>query len=160
MKRTIVLLLVVAIMIVFSVSLAAQPFMGGEQMGRRGIMGPSPTRIYSLLKEKQKDFNITDSQLEQIKNITFALEEKLIPLESKSKLHRLELKKLLMMEKKDYKKISEILSQISANRSAVFIEGMKTKDMIDGILTPEQRDAIKEARQNRFKDRMLPRELR
>ena len=149
----------VLVMMVFSMTLAAQPFMG-ERRGRHGMTGPSPTRIYALLKEKQRDFNITDSQLEQIKNHVFALEEKLIPLESKNKLHQLELKKLLMNEKKDYKKISEVFSQISANRQAIFIEGMKAKDVIHSILTPEQRDAIKEARQNRFRDRMSPRQER
>jgi Spy/CpxP family protein refolding chaperone len=136
--------------------LAAQPFMGKQRGGHR-MMKPSPTKIYTMLKAKQKDFNITDKQLEQIKTKVFALEEKIIPIESKNRLHHLELKKLLMNEKKDYGKISALLSKLSDNHHSIFIEGLKTKDAIDSILTPQQRDAIKEAIQNRPKKRMFPR---
>jgi Spy/CpxP family protein refolding chaperone len=158
MKRTKHLFTAVLAIMVFSMVLAAQPFMG-KRMGGRRMMKPSPTKIYMMLKAKQKDFNITDNQLEQIKNKVFALEEKSIPIESKNKLHRLELKKLMMNEKKDYGKISALLSKMSDNRQAIFIERLKTKDAINSILTPQQRDAIKEARQNRFKNknRMFPR---
>lgn len=159
MKKTKQLFTAVLVIMVFSMALAAQPFMG-KRMGGHRMMKPSPTKIYMMLKAKQKNFNITDNQLEQIKNKVFALEEKIIPMESKNKLHRLELKKLMMDERKDYEKISALLSKISDNRQAIFIEGMKTKDAIDSILTPEQRDAIKEARQNRFKNRMFPRKGR
>jgi Spy/CpxP family protein refolding chaperone len=156
MKLTKQFLTAVIVVMVFSMALAAQPFMG-KRMGGHRMMKPSPTKIYMMLKAKQKDFNITDNQLEQIKNKVFALEEKIIPIESKNRLHRLELKKLMMNEKKDYEKISALLSKISDNRQVIFIEGMKTKDAIDGILTPQQRDAIKEAKQNRFKNRVFPR---
>lgn len=155
MKRTKHLLTAVFVIMVFSMALAAQPFMG-ERMGGHRMMKPSPTKIYMMLKAKQKDFNITDNQLEQIKTKVFALEEKIIPIESKNRLHHLELKKLMMNEKKDYEKIRAVLSKISDNHHAIFIEGMKTKDAIDTILTPEQHDAIKEAMQNRFKDRVFP----
>ena len=156
MKRTKQLLTAVSVMMVFSMALAAQPFMG-KRMGGRRMMRPSPTKIYMMFKANQKDFNITDSQLEQIKNKVFALEEKIIPIESKNSLHRLELKKLLMNEKKDYGKISAVLSKISANRQAIFVERLKTKDAIRSILTPGQRDALKEARKNRLKKRPFPR---
>jgi len=149
------LITAISIMMVFSLALAAQPFMG-ERMGDGPMMRPSLTKIYMMLKEKQKDFNITDNQLDQIKTKVFALEEKIIPIESKNKLHHLELKKLMMNEKKDYEKISAVLSKISDNRRTIMIEGMKTKDDIDGILTPEQHDAIKKAMQKRFKDRGFP----
>lgn len=152
MKWTKPLLTAISIMMVFSLVLAAQPFMG-EQMGHRPMMQPSLTRVYMMLKAKQKDFNISDKQLDQIKTKAFAFEEKIIPIESKNKLHRLELKKLMTAEKKDYEKISTVLAKISENRRTIMIEGMKAKDAIDGILTPGQRDAIKEAMQKRFKDR-------
>ena len=155
MKRTKHLLTAVFVIMAVSMALAAQPFMG-ERMGGHRMMKPSPTKIYMMLKAKQKVFNITDKQLEQIKTKVFALEEKIIPIESKNRLHRLELKKLLMNEKKDYGKISALLSKISNNHHSIFIEGLKTKDAIDSILTPQQRDAIKEARLNRFKDRVFP----
>jgi Spy/CpxP family protein refolding chaperone len=157
MNRTMVLFFVVVVMVVFSVSVTARPFMG-KQIARHGMMepGPSPLGIYTLLKAKQKDFNIKDNQLEQIKNSAFALEEKIVTLESKNRLYHLELQKLLMTEKKDYKKISDVLSQLSANRNAIFVERMKSKDTIDSILTPEQQDSIKEAMQKRFKDRRPP----
>jgi Spy/CpxP family protein refolding chaperone len=155
MKWTKQLLTVVFVIMVFSMALTAQPFMG-KPMGHGPMMGPPLTEIYTMLKAKQKDFNITDNQLEQIKTKVFALEEKIIPIESKNRLHHLELKKLLMNEKKDYGKISALLSKMSDNRQAIMIERMKTKDAIDSILTPQQRDAIKEAKQKRFKDRLFP----
>jgi Spy/CpxP family protein refolding chaperone len=155
MKWTKPFITAISIMMVFSLTLAAQPFMG-ERMEHRPMMKPSLTKIYMMLKAKQKDFNITDSQLEQIKTKVFALEEKIIPIESKNKLHHLELKKLMMEEKKDYEKISAVLTKISDNRHAIMIEGMKTKDAIEGILTPGQRNAIKEAMHKRFKDRGFP----
>lgn len=155
MKRTKQLITAVSIVMVFTMALAAQPFMG-KRMGGHRMMKPSLTKIYMMLKAKQKDFDITDNQLEQIKTKVFALEEKIIPIESKNKLHRLELKKLMMNEKKDYEKISALLSKISDNRHTIMIEGMKTKDAIDSILTPGQRNAIKEAMQKRFKDRGFP----
>jgi Spy/CpxP family protein refolding chaperone len=155
MKWTKPLITAISIMMVFSMALAAQPFMG-ERMEHGPMMKPSLTKIYMMLKAKQKDFNITDNQLEQIKTKVFALEEKIIPIESKNKLYHLELRKLMMNEKKDYEKISAVLSKISDNRHAIMIEGMKTKDAIDSILTPEQRSAIKEAMQKRFRDRGFP----
>ena len=159
MKRTKQLLTAISIVMVFSMVLAAQPFMG-KRMGGHRMMKTSPTKIYMMLKAKQKDFNITDNQLEQIKNKAFALEEKIIPIQSKNRLHRLELKKLMMNEKKDYGKIGALLSKMSDNRQTIMIERMKTKDAINSILTPQQRDAIKEAKQNRFKNRMFPRKGR
>lgn len=152
MKRTKHFLTVVLVMLVLGASLAAQPFMG-KRMGQGHMMThkkSSPAKILMLLKEKQKEFNITDNQLDQIKDKVFALEENMISLTSKISLHRLELKKLMMNEKKDYGKISALFSKISGNRQAIFIERLKTRDAIDGILTPEQRDAIKAARKNRF----------
>jgi Spy/CpxP family protein refolding chaperone len=158
MKWTKQLLTAVSIIIVFSMALAAQPFMGKRMGGHRMMKhSPSPTKIYKMLKAKQKDFNITDKQLEQIKSKVFALEEKIIPIESKNRLHRLELKKLLMNEKKDYGKISDLLSKMSDSRQTIMIERMKTRDAVRSILTPEQRDAIKEARQDRFERRGFPR---
>jgi Spy/CpxP family protein refolding chaperone len=156
MKRTKQFLITFSVVMIFSMALAAQPFMG-KPMGHRPMMGPPLTEIYTMLKAKQKDFNISDEQLEQIKTKVFALEEKIIPIESKNRLHHLELKKLLMNEKKDYGKISSLLSKISENHHSIFIEGLKTKDAIDSILTPQQRDAIKEAVQKRPKERMFPR---
>ena len=152
MRRTKQLLIAVLIIMVLAMTLAAQPFME-KKMGKHQMMKPSPTHIYMKLKAKQKDFNITDNQLEQIKSNVFALEEKLIPMNSKSSLHHLELKKLLMNEKKDYKKINALLSKMSANRQAIFMERLKSRDAIKSILTVEQHNAIKEARKNRFKNR-------
>lgn len=156
MKRTKQLLITFSVVMIFSMALVAQPFME-KPVGRGPMMGPPLTEIYTMLKAKQKDFNINDNQLEQIKAKVFALEEKIIPIECKNRLHRLELKKLLMNEKKDYGKISALLSKISNNHHSIFIERLKTKDAIDSILTPQQRDAIKEAIQNRPKERMFPR---
>ena len=155
MKRTKQFLITFSVVMIFSMVLAAQSFMG-KPMGHRPMMGPPLTEIYTMLKAKQKDFNISDEQLEQIKTKVFAFEEKIIPIESKNRLHHLELKKLLMNEKKDYGKISALLAKMSDNRQTIFIEGLKTRDAIDSILTTEQRDALREARQKRFKDRAFP----
>ena len=159
MKLTKQVITAISMAMVFNMALAAQPFMG-ERMGHDPMQGPMMepplTHIYIMLKAKQKDFNITDNQLEQVKNLVFTLEEKVISFESKNRLNHLELKKLLMNEKKDYEKISSVLSKISDNHQTIFIEQLKTRDAIDSILTPQQHDAIKEEMKNRFKNRDFP----
>ncbi|MGE5341293.1 MAG: Spy/CpxP family protein refolding chaperone [Candidatus Omnitrophota bacterium] len=140
--------------------LSAQPFMGKEKEGPgmgKAMMEPSPIHMYKMLEAKQKELKLSDTQLEQIKTKAFALEEKIVSLKNANNLLHLELKKLMMEEKtRDYNKISDVLTKISANRQAIFIESLKTKDAIHGILTPEQREAIKDAMRKRF-DRPFPR---
>jgi Spy/CpxP family protein refolding chaperone len=53
----------------------------------------------------------------------------------------------------DYAKLKEALSKTSEHRHDMLIDGLKLKDEIDKILTPEQKEALKSMQQERFKDR-------
>jgi len=59
-------------------------------------------------------------------------------------LNRLELQKLMQdRENLDYGKIGTILAKTSDARNEMFIEGLKLKEAINNVLTPEQQEALK-----------------
>lgn len=150
MKRMTKSFIVCSIAVLFTASSFAQPFRG--QKRGQGFRQYSQAGIYYILKAKQKDFNITDSQLEKIKDLAFSLEEKVVAMRNEGNLHRLELKRLLADEEgQDLEKIRAALSKASEARQDIFIERLKTRKEIENILTPEQRDAIRVLRQERTK---------
>jgi Spy/CpxP family protein refolding chaperone len=53
----------------------------------------------------------------------------------------------------DYAKLKEALSSASEHRQDMIIDRLKLKDEIVNVLTPEQSEALKSMRQERFKDR-------
>lgn len=154
MKKALKLSIVCSVMILFAASVFAQP--QRMMMRGKGLMKRSPARILFILKAKQKELKITDSQLEKIKNLVFSLEEKMIEMRSSSSLQGLELRKLLQdKENLDYEKIKAALSEASKIRQDIFIERLKLRDEIQNILTPEQREALKAMRKERLRDRGL-----
>jgi len=141
-------------MILFAAGAFAQP--QGKMTRGKGMIHRSPSRVLHVLKTHQKELNITDSQLEKIKNLIFSFEEKTIQMKSDGRLQRLELRKLLEdRENQNYEKIKAALSKASNIRNDMFIERLKLREEIENILTPEQRDAMKEMRKERLKGRRL-----
>ena len=152
MRKFLKMTLICSVLVLFATSSFAQHFMG--QREGRPFRRPAPTRIYHILKAKQDEFKITDSQLEKIKTLTLSFEEKMISMRSEISKARLELKKLMLDEEsKDYGKIQAVLSEISQARQNTFMETLKVRDEIHNVLTPEQRDAIKDAVKDRFEER-------
>lgn len=150
MKKSVTFSIIFSTAILFATSSFAQPFRG---MSREdGLMKRFPTRILFVLKANQKELNITDSQLEKIKNLVFSFEEKMIQMKSNSSLQRLEMRKLLQdRENQDFEKIRAALSKASDFRNDMFIERLKLRKDIENILTPEQRDAMKAMKKDKLR---------
>ncbi len=141
MKKAKTSLVLISLLIFFAASSFAQP---AQRMMRanRGF-DRLPHRILIVLRASQEELGITDEQIEQIQNLVFAHQEKMLRMESENRLNHLELQKLMQdRENLDYDKIGAILSKTSDIRNQIFIESLKQRDEIGKILTPEQRDAL------------------
>jgi Spy/CpxP family protein refolding chaperone len=152
MKKTLTILSIFSVIILFAVDGFAQPFQGKSEI--RDRMNLSPARILRVLKANQEELKITDEQLNAIEDLTYSFEKKRIETKSETSEQRLELRKLMQdRENLDYAKLREALSKASEHRHDMMIAGLKLKDEIDKILTSEQKEALKSMRQERFKDR-------
>lgn len=152
MKKVITLSVILLVLILFTTSIFAQP--QKMKMRGKGMMKRSPTRILLVLKAKQKELKITDSQIEKVKSLMFSFEEKMIKMKSDNSLQQLELKKLLQdRENLNYENIKAALSKASNGRHDMFIERLKLREEINKILTPEQREAIKSLQKDHMKGR-------
>jgi Spy/CpxP family protein refolding chaperone len=102
-------------------------------------------RMLNFLTAKKDEFNITEEQIEKIKTLTFEMQENMIEFRNVIEKQRLELRKILFdKENLDYTRIKDLLSKQSEIRNNFFIERLKTREEIDNVLTPEQKEAIKE----------------
>ena len=157
LKRAGRLFVIVAVLLLFAVGTFAQApqsgFMGRGMRQGRGMMGPGVSRLYHALKANQKELKITGSQLEKIKAIMFAFEESTVKMKNEANVQALEMKKLMMAEQKDYKKIKTALTRMSGIRHDILIAGLKAKDEVMNILTPEQQEALKSLAKDRMGDR-------
>jgi len=158
MKKGMTFFVIFSVLILFIASSFAQPFRGMRR--GEGLMKRSPARILFVLKAKQKELKITDSQLDKIKNLVFSFEEKMIQMRSNCSLQRLELRRLLQdRENLDYEKMRAALSKSSNSRQDIFIERLKLRNEIQNILTPEQREAMRAMRKDMREDRPRGRRL-
>jgi Spy/CpxP family protein refolding chaperone len=152
MKKSLTVFSIFAIVFLFSVDSFAQYFQG-RRMGR-AHMNRSPSRILRVLKANQEELRITDDQLKAIEDLAYSFEEKMIDARSLASKQRLELQKLMQDRGDlDYAELKEALSKASEHKHNMLIEGVKMRDEIDKVLTPEQKEALKSMRQDRFKDR-------
>ena len=152
MKKTLTVFAIFTVIVLFAAHGFAQTFQG--RRGSRDRMNQSPARILRVLKANQEDLKITDDQLKAIEDLTYSFEEKRISAKAESRKNRLELRKLMQdRENLDYAKLKEALSKTSEQRHDMMIDGLKLKDEIANVLTPEQNEALKSMRQERFKDR-------
>lgn len=152
MKNGIKSSVIFSVAILFAMSSFAQPFRGKRE--GENLMKNFSSRILFILKAKQKEFKVKDSQLEKIKDLVYSFEEKMIQMKSTGSLQSLELRKLLQDEKNlDYEKIRAALSNASKIRQDIFIEGLKTRKEIENILTPEQRETLKAMLKDRIRGR-------
>ena len=155
MKKGLMFSVIISVAVLFTASSLAQPFQDMRR-GHRGqrMMRRAPGRILMVLKANQKELNITDDQIEKIKNLMDSSEEKMVEMQNANNLIQLELKKLLQdRENLDYDKIKATLSKASSNRHDMFIQRLKVREEINNILTPEQRDALKEMGKDRIRGR-------
>jgi Spy/CpxP family protein refolding chaperone len=152
MKKAMTFSVVFSILILFAATSFAEPQQRIIRRGK-GLAVRSPARILTVLRAKQKELKITDSQLDKIKNIAFSFQEKMIRMRSDSSLQRLEMRKLFQdRENLDYDKIKAALSKVSSVRHDMVIKSLKIREEIGKILTPEQREALKSMRKDRLED--------
>lgn len=152
MKKALTVFSIFAVVGLFSVDSFAQDFQA-RRMGR-AYMSRSPARILRVLKANQEELKITDDQLKAIEDLAFSFKEKMIDARSLASKQRLEIQKLMQdRENLDYIKLKEALSKSSEHKHNMLIDGLKLRDEIDKILTPEQKEALKSMRQERIKDR-------
>lgn len=142
MKKILTLALIFSFLALSMAVVFAQP---QQRMTRaKRTFDRSQNRILGVLMANQEELGITDEQIEQVQNLVFSFKEKTIKMNVEQSLSRLELQKLMQdRENLDYSKIEAILSKTSAVRNEMFIEGLKLREEINNVLTPEQRDALK-----------------
>ena len=142
MKKGLTLIVIFSFLVLSVASGFAQP---QQRMTRaKRTFDRSQIRILGVLKANQEELNITDEQIEQIQNLVYYHKEKTIKMASENSLNRLELQKLMKAkENLDYAKIKAILTQTSSARTDMFIEGLKLREEISNVLTPEQKEALK-----------------
>ncbi len=113
-------------------------------------------RILTVLKANQEELKITDVQMEQIQNLVFSFREKSLKMQNENEMSRLELQKLMLdRENLDYDKIKAILSESSAARNEMFVDGLKLREEIENVLTPEQQEALREITRDGIRNRAL-----
>lgn len=152
MKKTLTVFSIFAIVGLFAADSFAQRF-EGRRMGRIG-MNRSPSRILRVLKANQEELKVTEDQLKAIEDLIYSFEEKRIETKNEAGKQRLELRKLMRdPENLDYGQLKIALSKASEYKNDMLIDGLKLRDEIGKILTPEQRKALKTMRLERIKDR-------
>jgi Spy/CpxP family protein refolding chaperone len=152
MKKTLTVFAIFAIVGLSAGDSFAQSFQG-RSTGRARIHRSS-TQILRVLKANQEELKITEDQLKAIEDLTYSFEERKIEARSEASKYQLELQKLLQdRENLDYAKLKAALSKTSEHKHEMMIEGFKLRDEISKILTPEQNEALKSMRLERFKDR-------
>ena len=152
MKKALTVFSIFAIVGLFAGDSFGQNFQARRE--GRSRMYRSPARILRVLKTNQEELNVTDDQLKMIEDLAFSFKEKMIDARSQASKQRLEIQKIMQDRGNlDYTKLREALSKASEHKHNMLIEGLKLRDEIDRVLTPEQKEALKSMRQERFRDR-------
>jgi Spy/CpxP family protein refolding chaperone len=147
MKKPTTTFLMLAGLFVFVGSSLAQPRQGAIR--ERSFRRPRQGRILMILKAKQEELNITDEQLDKIKGLQLQQDEAIVAHKNKMNELRLEMKKLMMEESRDYEKIKTLLAKTSDSRNEMFITRLKHREEVLSVLTPEQKEALKAAVKDR-----------
>ena len=154
MKKGVKLFVVILTVAAFAASSLAQPPRFMRRDGK--FWERSPARILWFLEAKKDELKITDNQIEKIQNLDFSFEEKMIQMRNQISLERLNLRKLMQeKENLDYEKIKAVLSKTSSTKDEMFIERLKLRRDILGILTPEQQEAVNNAIKERLHERRI-----
>jgi Spy/CpxP family protein refolding chaperone len=117
----------------------------GLMAGLQREHGPALFMRLAFLQARQDELNISDEQLRQVEELTFQLEEIRIEQQSLAAENRLALKKLMLQELRDYGRIEALMNQTAENRNAALVEGMKIREQIESVFSPEQMEALREA---------------
>ena len=164
MKKIFKTIGILSVVVMMTAAAFAQPrgrntMRPGNQFAQQGRMNRpgsrmairSPMRMLSVLKARQAELKITDAQLDKIENLMYSFQENQIKVQSEANLLRLELQKLFQDQgDRDYAKIKSLMTKSSVLRQDLAIKRMKHRDEVLNVLTPEQQQAIKALRLQRF----------
>lgn len=149
MKKTLTVFAVLSVVLLFAADGFSLP---AQRMGRdHACMQRSPSRILFVLKAHQEELKITDEQLKQVEDMVFSFEEHQIAMRSQASSDRLEMRKLMSdRENIDYDQLKAAFAKAAEQRANMFISRLKLRDQVMKVLTPEQQDALKSMRKERF----------
>lgn len=117
---------------------------------------PPLTRVAAVLESRQKELGISETQIEEIKDIFFSFRKKMIQLRKEKATERLELMKLLReRDQRDYEKIREDLSGVSDIREEIVVERLKMREEMKNVLSEEQRVKLRNMIKQRVRRRAL-----
>jgi Spy/CpxP family protein refolding chaperone len=166
MKKSTTAFLMVAGLLAFTGAVLASSQMGQRglsftksrpgvgQIQRRGLMRTRSDGLLMVLKARQKELNITNEQLDKVKDLTLEMEEKGVEQQNALNSRRLEQKKLMMdRENLDYHQLKALLLKNSESKLDQMIDRMQLRDKIEAVLTPEQKEALKEMGRDRMGQR-------
>jgi Spy/CpxP family protein refolding chaperone len=137
----------IAALLVFAVSLTAQPRMGRRQT--RQFTRPRSGGLLMVLKARQQELNVTDEQLARIKDVQEKLEKQSVEHRNAMNTQRLELRQGIRdKENIDFDELKAQLSKNAQARIDFQITRMKARAAIADILTDEQKAALKTLRQD------------
>jgi Spy/CpxP family protein refolding chaperone len=152
MKKVLKALPLAAAVLLFAAHGSAQPF---QRMGPgMDHMQGGPGRILFVLRVHQGELKITDDQLKKIEGLVFSFEEKMIAMDSASRISHMEIEKLMLdRENLDYGKLRAALDKTADQRNEIFIARLKNHEEVMNVLTPEQREAVKSMIRKRIGER-------
>ncbi|MFC2164655.1 Spy/CpxP family protein refolding chaperone [Acidobacteriota bacterium] len=152
MKKILTVFAILSVVLLFAADSFAQP---DQRMGRgKARMQRSPSRILFALKAHKEELKVTDDQLKQIEDMVFSFEEQQIAMQSQASSNRLAMRKLMSdRENVDYSQIKTTFVKAAEHRADMFISRLKLREEVHKVLTPEQQDALKSIRRERFKER-------
>ncbi|MBN1271974.1 MAG: Spy/CpxP family protein refolding chaperone [Candidatus Aminicenantes bacterium] len=148
MKKGIIVLLVVLLTGVLMAEGFAQPFRG--RIDRRPMSNRDVGGFLWILRQNQEELNITDEQMNKIKGLMDEFEKSMLKMRQTNQTLQLELRQLIREENRDYALLRKTMEKISSGRHDMVIAGMKLRDEMINILTPEQKEKLKEMRQDRM----------
>ena len=152
MKKTMTAFAVLSVVLLFAADSFSQPLQRFDRS--RDRMQRSPSRILFVLKAHQEELNVTEAQLKQIEDMVFSFEEQQIAMRGQASSNRLEMKKLMSdSENIDYGQIKSAFVKAAEHKADMFISRLKLREEVNKVLTPEQQDALKSMRVERFKER-------
>jgi Spy/CpxP family protein refolding chaperone len=114
---------------------------GGPQM-RRGEPGMKGG-FQGDPEQMKKQFNLTDDQVSKIDEINLKYQKEHLDLRGKMEPKRIELKKLLLEDKIDLKKVESILKELSEYQVQSRLLMIKQRIEIESTLTPDQKKKMR-----------------
>ena len=148
MKKGLIVLMVVLFTGVLAAEGFAQPLRGHS--GRRPMFHRDQGVFLRILKGYQEELNITKEQMDKIKGLLDVFEKNMLKMRQSNQTLQLEMKQLLREDNRDYSLIRTNMEKLSSNRHDMVIARMKLRDEVMNILTAEQKDRLKEMRQDRM----------